>query len=60
MWPTAEKINEGTEVAILSIGHPGNFIVEAQEQFNKLSIKHRTFNEIDYKTTRYRSTRQCL
>ena len=42
----AEKINEGTEVAILSIGHPGNFIVEAQEQFNKLSISVAHWNMI--------------
>ena len=36
------KIKDGENIAILSIGHPGNFVVEAQENFKKegLSIAH--------------------
>ena len=35
-------IKEGGEIAILSFGHPGNFVVKAQEQFEKegLNIAH--------------------
>jgi len=35
-------VKEGEEIAILSFGHPGNFVVEAQEQFEKegLNIAH--------------------
>ena len=35
-------IKEGEEIAILSFGHPGNFVVKAQEQFEKegLNIAH--------------------
>ena len=37
-----EKIKDGKEIAILSIGHPGNFVVSAQKQFLKegLEIAH--------------------
>ena len=36
------KIKDGENIAILSIGHPGNFVIEAQENFKKegLSIAH--------------------
>ncbi len=36
------KIKEGTDIAILSIGHPGNFVLEAQKDFMKkgLDIAH--------------------
>ena len=39
---TGKIIKEGEEIAILSFGHPGNFVVKAQEQFNKegLNIAH--------------------
>jgi 1-deoxy-D-xylulose-5-phosphate synthase len=39
---TGKMIKEGEEIAILSFGHPGNFVVRAQEQFNKegLNIAH--------------------
>ena len=35
-------VSQGEEVAILSFGHPGNFVIKAQEQFEKegLSIAH--------------------
>lgn len=35
-------INEGNDIAILSFGHPGNFVVEAQKEFQKegLNIAH--------------------
>jgi 1-deoxy-D-xylulose-5-phosphate synthase len=35
-------VKEGDEIAILSFGHPGNFVVEAQEQLEKegLNIAH--------------------
>ncbi len=35
-------IKEGEEIAILSFGHPGNFVVDAQKQFEKegLNIAH--------------------
>ena len=38
----AEKIKDGQEIAILSIGHPGNFVVDAEKEFNKqgLDIAH--------------------
>ena len=37
-----QKITDGEEVAILSLGHPGNFVIDAQEDFKKmgLSIAH--------------------
>jgi len=37
-----EKIKDGEQIAILSIGHPGNFVISAQEQFLKegLNIAH--------------------
>ncbi len=36
------QISEGEDVAILSIGHPGNFVISAQEDFKKegFSIAH--------------------
>ena len=39
---TGIQISEGEDVAILSIGHPGNFVVSAQEDFEKegFSIAH--------------------
>ena len=39
---TGEKIKGGEEIAILSIGHPGNFVISAQKQFLKegLNIAH--------------------
>ena len=39
---TGIQISEGEDVAILSIGHPGNFVVSAQEDFKKegFSIAH--------------------
>ena len=35
-------VKEGEKVAILSLGHPGNFVVKAQEKFEKegLNIAH--------------------
>ena len=38
----ADKIKDGQEIAILSIGHPGNFVVDAEKEFNKqgLDIAH--------------------
>lgn len=36
---TARKIREGRDVAILSIGHPGNFAAEASEQLLKHGIE---------------------
>ncbi len=35
-------VKEGEEIAILSLGHPGNFVVKAQEKFEKegLNIAH--------------------
>lgn len=37
-----QKVSDGEEVAILSIGHAGNFVIDAQEDFRKigLSIAH--------------------
>ncbi len=37
-----KKIKDGEEIAILSFGHPGNFVVKAQETFKKegLNIAH--------------------
>ena len=37
-----EKIKDGKEIAVLSIGHPGNFVISAQKQFLKegLNIAH--------------------
>ena len=37
-----KKITDGKEIAILSFGHPGNFVLSAQETFKKegLSIAH--------------------
>ena len=37
-----QKVNDGEEVAILSLGHAGNFAIDAQEDFRKmgLSIAH--------------------
>ena len=39
---TGRIVKEGEEIAILSFGHPGNFVVKAQEQFEKegLNIAH--------------------
>ena len=39
---TGRLVKEGEEIAILSFGHPGNFVVKAQEQFEKegLNIAH--------------------
>ena len=39
---TGEKIKDGEQIAILSIGHPGNFVISAQKQFLKegLHIAH--------------------
>ncbi len=36
------EVKKGNDIAILSLGHPGNFVVKAQEQFEKegLSIAH--------------------
>jgi len=37
-----EKIKDGDDIAILSLGHPGNFVIKAQETFEKegLNIAH--------------------
>ena len=37
-----EKISSGDDLAILSIGHPGNFVIEAQKTFkvDGVSIAH--------------------
>jgi 1-deoxy-D-xylulose-5-phosphate synthase len=39
---TGRVVKQGEEIAILSFGHPGNFVVKAQEQFEKegLNIAH--------------------
>jgi 1-deoxy-D-xylulose-5-phosphate synthase len=39
---TGRKIKDGEEIAILSLGHPGNFVLKAQEKFKKegLNIAH--------------------
>tara|TARA_B100000085_G_scaffold68857_1_gene61591 strand:+ start:17 stop:736 length:720 start_codon:yes stop_codon:yes gene_type:complete len=39
---TGRKIKSGEDIAILSIGHPGNFVVTAEETFSKegLNIAH--------------------
>ena len=39
---TGRVVKDGEEIAILSFGHPGNFVVKAQEQFEKegLNIAH--------------------
>ena len=39
---TGKKIKDGEEIAILSFGHPGNFVLNAQETFEKegLNIAH--------------------
>ena len=39
---TGREIKEGDNIAILSIGHPGNFVVKAQDEFIKegLNIGH--------------------
>ena len=39
---TGEEIKSGEKIAILSIGHPGNFVISAQETFIKegLNIAH--------------------
>jgi len=39
---TGRLVKEGEEIAILTFGHPGNFVVKAQEQFEKegLNIAH--------------------
>ena len=39
---TGRVVKKGEEIAILSFGHPGNFVVKAQEQFEKegLNIAH--------------------
>ncbi len=33
-----QKVSDGEEVAILSLGHAGNFVIEAQEDFSKMSL----------------------
>lgn len=35
----ARKISEGDDIAVLSLGHPGNFVVEATRQLAKENIK---------------------
>ena len=37
-----EKIKDGEKIAVLSFGHPGNFVIKAQEKFKKegLNIAH--------------------
>ncbi len=37
-----KKITDGEDIAILSLGHPGNFVIEAQNKFRKegLSVAH--------------------
>lgn len=37
-----QKVSDGEEVAILSLGHAGNFVIDAQEDFSKmdLSVAH--------------------
>ena len=39
---SGEKIKDGEKIAVLSIGHPGNFVIAAQETFKKegLNIAH--------------------
>ena len=39
---TGRVVKEGEEIAVLSFGHPGNFVVKAQEEFEKegLNIAH--------------------
>ena len=39
---TGKKISSGKEIAILSFGHPGNFVLDAQKTFKKegLNIAH--------------------
>ncbi|MCK7531460.1 MAG: hypothetical protein MZV63_10710 [Marinilabiliales bacterium] len=38
----ARLISDGKDIAVLSIGHPGNFVVEAAEQLHQkgISVKH--------------------
>ena len=39
---TGIQISEGEDIAVLSIGHPGNFVISAQEDFKKegFSVAH--------------------
>ena len=39
---SGKKIKDGEKIAILSLGHPGNFVLEAQKEFEKegLNIAH--------------------
>ena len=41
-----KKIKEGHDIAILSIGHPGNFVIEANEKLEKKGINIGHYNMI--------------
>ena len=41
-----EKIKEGDDIAILSIGHPGNFVIEANKKLEKKGINISHYNMI--------------
>ena len=41
-----EKIKEGNDIAILSIGHPGNFVIEANKKLEKKGINISHYNMI--------------
>ena len=41
-----EKIKDGDEIAVLSIGHPGNFVIEAEEILQKKGINIGHYNMI--------------
>ena len=39
-----EKISDGKDVAVISIGHPGNFVIEAKKSLEKENISIAHFN----------------
>jgi 1-deoxy-D-xylulose-5-phosphate synthase len=54
----ARRISQGTDIAVLSIGHPGNFVKEAVAKAaeNNISVEHwdmRFINPLDTETLHY-------
>ena len=41
-----ERIKKGKDLAILSIGHPGNFVINAQEKFKEIGLSAAHYNMI--------------
>jgi len=41
-----ERIQKGKDLAILSIGHPGNFVINAQKKFKEIGVSAAHYNMI--------------